>query len=88
MIPLYLGLFLLWYLIVLRPQSSQKARRAELLSALKKNDKVITIGGVVGTVASVHESTGEVTIKSNDTSIRITREAVRDVVEETSKETT
>lgn len=81
MLPLYVGLFLLWYLIVIRPQSNQRNRRAELLAAIKKNDKVVTTGGIVGTVSSVHEATGEISIKSNDTSLRLQREAIREVVE-------
>lgn len=86
MLPLYLGLFLLWYLIVLRPSSSQKAKRKDLLSNLKKNDKVITTGGIVGTVANVHENTGEVTIRSGDTPIRVLRESIREVIDDSTKE--
>ena len=86
LIPLWIGLFLLWYLMVLRPQSSQKAQRAQLLDNLKKNDKVVTTGGIVGTVANVHENNGEVTIRSGDTPIRVLRDAIREVIDESTKD--
>lgn len=86
MIMLWGGLFLIWYLMVIRPSSNQRAKRDDLLKNLKKNDKVVTTGGIVGTVSNVHETTGEVTIRSGDTPLRILREAVREVIEDSNKE--
>lgn len=88
MIMLWGGLFVLWYMMVIRPSSTQRKRREQLLGGLKKNDKVITTGGIVGTVSNVHESTGEVTIRSGDTPLRVLRESIREVVEETKEEKT
>ena len=55
--PIFLLLifFFIFYLMVLRPQT--KARRAHdaLKAGLKKGDKVITDGGIIGTVFKVEE---------------------------------
>ena len=60
--PIFLLLifFFIFYLMVLRPQT--KARRAHegLKAGLKKGDKVITDGGIIGTVFKVEE--GKVTL--------------------------
>jgi preprotein translocase subunit YajC len=48
-----IGIPILLYLIVLRPSQTQEKKRRELLNALKKNDRVVTAGGMIGTVVSV-----------------------------------
>lgn len=44
----------------------EKKRKEELLNTLKKNDRIVTIGGITGTVASVSEDHQYVTIKVED----------------------
>jgi preprotein translocase subunit YajC len=50
-------LLLLW-LFVLRPQQRQAREQREQLSKIKKNDEVITAGGIIGTVVNVKEKAG------------------------------
>ena len=45
-----LAIGILFYFLMIRPQSREKAKRQELLNALKKNDKIVTIGGILGTI--------------------------------------
>ena len=52
-----------FYLLILKPQSEQKKHRS-MLGELKKNDKVVTIGGIIGTVAEVNND--RVTLKVDD----------------------
>ena len=47
-----LGLF---YFLLLRPQQTQQKKRREMLSALNKGDRVVTIGGIHGTVTELDE---------------------------------
>jgi preprotein translocase subunit YajC len=52
-------------------------------SGLKKNDRVVTIGGILGTVTMVQQGSDEVTIKvdeNNNTKLRIKRSAIDRVV--------
>ena len=52
MLPMFAMMFIIFYLIVFRPQ--QKARKAHdhMLKNLKKNDVVVTTGGLYGTVVN------------------------------------
>ena len=72
---LFIGI--LFYFMLLRPQAREQKRRQELLNALKKNDKVITTGGIVGTVADLSEDGRFVTLKVDDsTRIKFLRSAI------------
>ena len=77
LLPLLLMGFVIYFLM-LRPQSKERKKRAEMLSAIKKNDRVVTVGGILGTVVSVKEN--EITLKvdeSNNTKITFTRSAIQ-----------
>ena len=68
-----------WFMMI-RPQSKEKKQRAAMLAAMKKNDRVVTIGGIVGTVLQVKED--EVTLKvdeSSNTKITFLRSAIQSV---------
>lgn len=55
MLPLMIGVMLIWWFLVLRPQNkAEKARRAKL-DAIQKGDKVRTRGGIEGVVARVQD---------------------------------
>jgi preprotein translocase subunit YajC len=74
-------IILMYQLVVARPQRREQAKRDELLKSLKKNDPVVTIGGIIGSVVSVSEDGSEVTVKVDDnTRIKFRRDAIRDVV--------
>jgi preprotein translocase subunit YajC len=54
---LFGAMFAIFYFIVLRPQQRQKADRERMLSALKRGDRVVTSGGLHGTVVGLGEHT-------------------------------
>jgi preprotein translocase subunit YajC len=49
---LLLGIF--WVIMIL-PQRKQQKKRAEMLNALKKGDKVITVGGIHGEITEISD---------------------------------
>ncbi len=55
----------IFYFLIIRPQKRKEKQTKEMLSALKKGDKVVSIGGIRGTVLSVREAT--VVVKVDDT---------------------
>jgi preprotein translocase subunit YajC len=63
---LFGGIFLLFWLIVLRPIKKQEAERQQFTSLLEKNDKVLTSAGIYAQVVSVHPTEDEVTLKIDD----------------------
>ena len=66
--------FLFWFLL-LRPQQQERKKREGMLAALKKNDRVVTVGGIYGVVTNVHREADEVTVKIDESAnvkIRVT----------------
>lgn len=55
----------LFYAIMLSGNRKQKKQRQQMLAAVKKNDRVLTIGGIIGTVINVRD--GEVVLKIDET---------------------
>jgi len=84
MFPITIGIcFLIFYFIVLRPQSKQDKQRRQMLEALKKKDRVLTSGGILATVSDIRDDEVTVRISENpDVKIRIRRSAVVEVVQE------
>lgn len=63
----YIGpIILLFYFLILRPQRRQEAKLKELLNSLKKNDKVLTSGGILGTVVSADPASDRVVVRVDD----------------------
>ena len=70
----------LMYFLLMRPEQKKRKEMAELLSNLKKNDKVVTIGGILGTVVSASPDAKYVTIRIDEgTKIRVLRTAISQV---------
>ena len=75
------GIAILFYFMLIRPQRREQAKREAMLSALKKNDRVVTIGGIMGSVANISSDGQEVTLKVDDnTRIRFIRSSIQRVV--------
>ncbi|NLJ77279.1 MAG: preprotein translocase subunit YajC [Peptococcaceae bacterium] len=47
------GLFAILYFLMIRPQQQRQKKHNEMVKSIKQNDKVITIGGIHGTVVRV-----------------------------------
>ncbi len=63
----------LFYIMLIRPERRKQATLRSMLDDLKKNDRVVTIGGIRGTVVSVRREIDEVTLKVDDnTKLRVT----------------
>lgn len=64
---LILGLFGLFFFLVILPGQRKRAReQQEMGSKAEKGDKVVTIGGIYGTVVSVNEKEDEVVVQVAD----------------------
>lgn len=66
---------LIFYFLLYRPQKKEQQRRNEMLNSLKKGDRIITIGGVHGTITALTDKV--VTLKVADKlEVEISRSAV------------
>ena len=50
-------LFALMYFMLIRPQKKQRETHQKLIESLKKGDRVVTSGGMLGTIAGITENT-------------------------------
>jgi preprotein translocase subunit YajC len=48
-------IFTIMYLFILRPQAKRQREHQEMLKTLNKNDRVVTAGGIYGTIAGIKE---------------------------------
>ncbi len=80
------GLLFLFYFIVIAPERRRKSEEAKLMSSLKKNDRVVTIGGIHAVVAAVSADSDIVTLRideSGNTRIKVNRSAIARIINET-----
>lgn len=68
LLTMFLPLLLLWIFLIQRPQRKEQLARAEMLKNLKKNDHVVTTGGIFGVVTNVQFDAQEVTIRVDEAS--------------------
>jgi preprotein translocase subunit YajC len=47
----------IFYFLLLRPQQKQKQERERMLASMKRGDRVVTTGGMYGTITSLNEHT-------------------------------
>jgi preprotein translocase subunit YajC len=70
----------IFYFLVIRPQNKRQREAKNMLAALKKGDKIATIGGIRGVVTAVKDQT--VTVKVDDnTKIEFNKGAISSILE-------
>jgi preprotein translocase subunit YajC len=71
------GLLVLAYLFFLRPMKRQEAERQALLSKVKKNDEILTTGGIYATVVEVSDKEDKIIVKiSDNVRVKIAKAAI------------
>jgi preprotein translocase subunit YajC len=70
----FIFIFLIMYFILILPERRRRKKLQELIDNLKIGDKVVTSGGVLGTVLSLRDD--RLTIKSEQAKLEISRSAV------------
>jgi preprotein translocase subunit YajC len=83
MLPALVGIMVLFYFLILRPQKSKDQQFRSMVDNLKEKDRVVTIGGIHGVVTNVQREAGIVTIRideSTGTKIRVGASAIAKVV--------
>ncbi|WP_026672452.1 preprotein translocase subunit YajC [Alkalihalobacterium bogoriense] len=77
-IPLILMFAIFWFLLI-RPQQKRQKQIRNMHAALEKGDKIITIGGLHGTIDSLDEDTIVIIVNDNR-KLTFDRTSVREVV--------
>ncbi|MGA9115450.1 MAG: preprotein translocase subunit YajC [Bacteroidota bacterium] len=82
MFGLIIGIF---YFMIIRPQQKRQKEREKLLGAIKKGDRIVTAGGLHGTIAGVEEKTILLQVAEN-VKLKLDRTAVTSIVRESGTE--
>jgi len=72
-------IFVIFYVFIIRPQNKKQKETQKMIDALKKGDKVVTIGGIHGVISSVKDQTVIVKV-DDDAKIEFTRSAIASVI--------
>ena len=76
---MFAAIILIFYFLIYRPQKKRDKEAKAMLAAMKKGDKVVTIGGIHGTIVTVKDKT--VVIKVDDSArIEFSKEAISSVI--------
>ena len=78
-------IFVLFMFLILPNERKRKAEQKKLLESVKKNDRVVTIGGVLGTVVNVQKGDEYIVLRvdeNSNTRITVLRSAIARVVVE------
>ncbi len=73
------GIFLLFYFLIIRPQSKRAKEHKALVDALAKGDEVVTNGGIIGRVSQVGDTFISVEI-ADGVEVKLQRQAVASVL--------
>jgi preprotein translocase subunit YajC len=83
MVPGLIAVAALFYFLMVRPERRKQATHRALLEGLKKNDRVVTVGGIHGVVINVQREVNEVSIKvdeSTNTKLKVDFSAIARVL--------
>ena len=81
LIILFAPLFAIWYFLVIRPQQQQRRKTQDMLANLKTGDRVLTTGGIYGSIVSFRNGVVQLHIASQ-VKVDVARTAIAGVVTE------
>lgn len=68
-------IMLIFYFLLIRPQQKSEKQRKEMLKNIKKNDEIVTAGGIHGVVLNVKDKTVVMRVDDN-VKMEVDREAI------------
>jgi preprotein translocase subunit YajC len=71
------GMIIIFYLLIIRPQSKKTKELNARLALIKPGDKIVTSSGIVGTVVAIKDRT--ISLRSAETKLEILKSAVADI---------
>ena len=76
----FAAIFAVFYFLLIRPQQTQRRERERLLSAIKRGDRVVTTGGLHGTITGLDETTATLRV-ADQVKVTVDRSAIGRVAE-------
>lgn len=76
-------IFLIMWLLLIRPQQKKMKEHRAMVEALRRGDQVVTAGGIIGKVTKVKDD-GEIEVElAKDVTVRVLRHTVTNVISKT-----
>jgi len=70
-----------FYFLIIRPQNQRIKEHKNAMNALKKGDRIVTGGGIIGTVVNAPEGASEVTVDlASGTNVSVLRSTISHVI--------
>lgn len=73
-------IFVVFYFLLIRPQQQKMKQHRQLLSGIRRNDRVLTGGGIIGTVTKVVSDTEVIVEIAEGVRVRMARGTIADVL--------
>ncbi len=77
-LPLIL-MFVVFYFLLIRPQQKRAKELADMVKNLKKGDKVVTSGGIIGIVQTLQDDYVVLKVGDQDTKLEVLRSAIQEL---------
>ncbi len=74
-------MFGVFYFLLIRPQQKKEKDKQAMIQNIKKGDKVVTSGGILGTVVGVKDNIVVLKVGDGDTKIEFLKSAISDKTE-------
>jgi preprotein translocase subunit YajC len=77
-----IAIIVIMYFLMIRPQAKKQKEHKAMLEALKKGDRVITAGGILGTIAGIKENENIVIVKiAENVKVELSRGSIGQVIQ-------
>ena len=73
------AIFAIFYFMIIRPQQKRAKERDKMINEIQKGDKIVTNGGIHGTIAGLEEKTALIDV-GNNVKIKIDRAAIGNIL--------
>ena len=80
-IVLFGSIILIFYFMIIRPQQKRAKERQAMIDSMKKGDKIITAGGIHGTIVAVEDKTVLLQIADN-VKVKVERSTIGNILKE------
>ncbi len=72
----FILMFAIFYFLLIRPQQKKQKELQTMITNLKKGDKVVTNGGILGVVSSIQDDYVVITVGGSETKIEVLKSAI------------
>lgn len=72
-------MFVIFYWLLIRPQQKRQREHTEMVKNLKRGDRVVTSGGLIGTIHTLQDDYVVLKVGSQDTKIEVLRSSIQEL---------